>query len=117
MMLSLTQRMNSVPNSKRNKSQHFAAAGGWGRPLRGRPCAQALAKPTNEKCMNTEKLLKTLLVSNIVTAVIALSSAYFAYQSMESADWAYSEASSASSYASDAADAASYIKRWGVDCN
>lgn len=59
--------------------------------------------------METKELLKLLLVSNVITAVVACGALYFSYQAMENADWA-------SSYASDAASDISYIKRWGVEC-
>lgn len=54
--------------------------------------------------MDTNKLLKLLLVTNFLTLLLAGTAAYFAMEASESADDAYLAAESASSYASNVED-------------
>lgn len=54
--------------------------------------------------MDTNKLLRILIATNLLTLVLAGASAYFAMEARDSADDAYSAADSASSYASDVQD-------------
>lgn len=51
--------------------------------------------------MNTNKLLKLLIATNLLTLVLAGASVYFSMEARDSADDAYSAAESASSYARD----------------
>lgn len=52
--------------------------------------------------MDTNKLLKLLIATNLVTLLFAGASAYYAMEAKDSADWAYSAADDASNYASSA---------------
>jgi len=54
--------------------------------------------------MDTNKLLKLLIATNLVTLILAGASVYFAREARDSADDAYDSAESASSYASDVQD-------------
>lgn len=54
--------------------------------------------------MDTKKLLKLLVVTNLVTLLLASASAYFAMEARDSADDAYLVAESASNYASSVED-------------
>lgn len=54
--------------------------------------------------MDINKLLKLLIVTNLVTLLLAGASAYFAMEARDSADDAYSAAESASNYASNVED-------------
>lgn len=54
--------------------------------------------------MDTNKLLKLLVVTNLVTLLLAGASAYFAMEARDFADYAYSAAESASNYASNVED-------------
>lgn len=54
--------------------------------------------------MDTNKLLKLLIATNLITLILAGTSVYFAREARDSADDAYDSAESASSYASDIQD-------------
>jgi hypothetical protein len=54
--------------------------------------------------MDANKMIKVLLLTNLLTLACAGAASYFAYQAMVSADDAYAEAESANSHASNAED-------------
>jgi len=54
--------------------------------------------------MDTNKLLKLLIATNLITLILAGTSVYFAREPRDSTDDAYDSAESASSYASDIQD-------------
>lgn len=65
---------------------------------------RVLVRPHTGGDMDTNKLMKILIATNLLTLVLAGASAYYAIEARDSADDAYSAADSASSYASDVQD-------------
>ncbi len=61
--------------------------------------------------METNKLLKVLIISNFFTALFAIGACYFSYRASGDAESAYYEAAHASSEASDAAASAADAAR------
>lgn len=85
-----------------------AEAETWGRlsqrspPLTGMVRLSKVLMPSHTGGgMNTNKLLKLLIATNLLTLVLAGASVYFSMEARDSADDAYSAAESASSYARD----------------